>query len=217
MALPNNRVIALKVGNPEQIIQQYLAGYYPYNHPLEEYILWDRAAVRPVIELGPRTAGRAERMARRINPEFEIAEDRDFDGVLRELSRRELRRDTWVRGGVLTMYRRLHAAGYTRTFECYLDGVLAGSLLGIELPGAFLAETMFHLRPDASKACLCRAVIKYYRLGFRIIDTQMPHPRDHPAGRIGETILGIDRFVELLNRTIREFSAHRELFSGRDV
>jgi Leu/Phe-tRNA-protein transferase len=104
------------------------------------------------------------------------------------------------------IYRALHGAGVLRTVEAWADGSLVGGLVGIVLPGVFVAETMYGLVSEASKACLCQLVEEAADAGFEMIDVQMPHDEDalglpregHPCVRLGEVYMELDEFLELM-------------------
>ncbi|GAB7080321.1 hypothetical protein JCM14635_19940 [Megalodesulfovibrio paquesii] len=60
--------------------------------------------------------------------------------------------------------------------ETWLDGQLVGGLYGVSLGRAFFGESMFHCRPNASKAALaalCRTLVDWE---FEIIDCQQATP-----------------------------------------
>ena len=129
---------------------------------------------------------------------------------------RQVKEHSWVRGEVVEIYRALHAAGLLWTLEAWEKGRLVGGLVGVVLPGVFVAETMYGIVPEASKVCLCQLVEDCWnegRGGFAMIDVQTPHDRDemglplgrpgtaHPCVRLGEKLVEIAVFLRELRGT----------------
>lgn len=93
------------------------------------------------------------RSLRRSSRELEIRVDTAFDAVVAGCA--DPRRDgAWISAGYRRAYRRLHAAGWAHSVECWQDGRLAGGLFGISVGGLFAAESKFHVVTDASKAAV---------------------------------------------------------------
>ena len=70
----------------------------------------------------------------------------------------------------------LHREGITHSIEAWAGDTLAGGLYGVYVNNTFSGESMFHLRPDASKAALASLVQMLNRAGIKWIDTQMLTP-----------------------------------------
>ncbi len=99
--------------------------------------------------------------------------DSDFEGVIRGCMARE---ETWITEELVTIYLLLYQHGYAHSFETWQDGELAGGVLGIVLGSAFIGETMFHYRTDASKAAMAGLVHHLNNKGFRLFDAQILNP-----------------------------------------
>jgi leucyl/phenylalanyl-tRNA--protein transferase len=182
------------------ILAKYLDGYYVMYDRRREHFYWDREPWRAVIPLNEETDRRASRMLSRIKPPFEVVEDLHTDAVLAALCDDRVKRESWLRGEVLDIYREFRRHGRLKTIEALRDGRLAGSVLAITLGRALVAETMFGFEPSASKACLCYAVLRFGQLGYDFIDVQQEHPPDHPSARLGEQIVGLRTFLIRLRR-----------------
>jgi len=195
--------------NIAEILTRYVSGYFPL-YDLEGEFFWERLSIRAMIPVNPDTAARARRLARRGRHRFEIRHNTVTWDVVTLLQREDIKRNSWVQEEVVKIYAALHAARLLRTVEAWdTQGNLAGALLGIDLPGTFIAETMFGLVPEASKICLCRLVEDCFHEGREIIDVQTPHnldewglPREdasrttpHPCVRIGEIYLPISVYM----------------------
>lgn len=207
-------LMSSRLVNVVEILSRYAAGYFPL-YDLEGRFYWERLSIRAMIPVNADTAARARRLARRGRGRFEIRYSTAIEQVVAQLQREEIKRNSWVKEEVVKIYAALDAARLLKTVEVWdKGGNLVGALLGIDLPGTFVAETMYGLVPEASKICLCRLVedCAAGRWGHKeIIDVQTPHnleewglPREeegedrgtsHPCVRIGEIYLPISVYM----------------------
>jgi leucyl/phenylalanyl-tRNA--protein transferase len=132
-------------------------------------ILWFEPRRRGLIPLDGRFHV-PRRLARTMRRQpFEIAWDRDFEGVVRGCAERE---ETWIDETIVRSYLALHRLGCAHSVECHADGALQGGLYGVVLGRAFFGESMFSRRTDASKVALVELVGRLRRRGFLLFDTQ---------------------------------------------
>lgn len=101
---------------------------------------------------------------------FSTAINKDFEGVARGCMNRE---NTWITQELLNIYLLLHENGYAHSFETWQDGSLAGGVLGIVIGGAFIGESMFHYRTNASKVAMAGLVEHLKRKRFCLFDAQI--------------------------------------------
>ncbi len=101
--------------------------------------------------------------------------DKQFEEVIRQCSavRRKGQRGTWITEGMQRAYVELHRKGYAHSVEVWMDGELAGGLYGVAIGKSYSGESMFHLRPDASKIALYHLVEHLRDRGFPLIDCQV--------------------------------------------
>jgi leucyl/phenylalanyl-tRNA--protein transferase len=189
--------------NIEEILARYMSGYTPYYHPPEDALRWDFKEVRALIPLTAETVARARRLLRTIRPPYVIRQNEAVETVLGHLSDERIRPQTWVRGPVKSLYRTLAEHGFLRTIEAFENGIVAGAVLAIDLPGVLIIETMFSLAPNSSKQCICHAVQEYYERGYAFIDVENPHHALHPLARLGEKALPTVEYLRLLRKTVR--------------
>jgi leucyl/phenylalanyl-tRNA--protein transferase len=69
-------------------------------------------------------------------------------------------------------YLNLHRAGVAHSIETWIDGELAGGLYCVALGKALYGESMFSLRPDASKIALAALVCFCRTHGIEQVDCQ---------------------------------------------
>jgi leucyl/phenylalanyl-tRNA---protein transferase len=189
--------------NIEEILARYMSGYTPYYRPQEDALRWDFKEVRALIPLTAETVARARRLLRTIRPPYVVRQNEAVETVLGHLSDERIRPQTWVRGPVISLYRTLAEHGFLRTIEAFENGIVAGAVLAIDLPGVLIIETMLSLSPNSSKQCVCHAVEEYYERGYAFIDVENPHHALHPLRRLGEKALPTMDYLRLLSETVR--------------
>lgn len=197
LALPEDPAQAI-----EYILEQYRNGYYPTYQYDKKYFYWDRQETRTVIWLTPRVVEKADKMLAKISQTYAIEENQHVEAVLSLLANEEIKHNPWVHGENARVFRLLASTNYLKTFEAVGPAGLAGAVLGVDLPGAFLAETMVTLQPNASKAALCFLVKYYAALGYELIDVQSPHEKDHPSARLFEETIDITTYLDILKRLV---------------
>jgi leucyl/phenylalanyl-tRNA--protein transferase len=129
-----------------------------------------RLVLRPEALHVPRSLARTLRRG-----PFRFTADRAFGQVIQACAaaRREGQRGTWISRPIVEGYTALHQAGFAHSFEAWEGEALVGGLYGVSLGAAFFGESMFALRPDASKGALVRAVELLASRGFGLVDCQV--------------------------------------------
>ncbi len=179
---------------PELLEQAYREGLFPMADP-DGTIRWFSPDPRTIIPLEkfhvPRRLDRTIRQER-----FDLAFDRDFEGVIRGCADRP---ETWINDAIVQAYLALHAAGKAHSIEVYLKGTLVGGLYGVSLGGAFMGESMFSRRRDASKVCLVQLLRRLKERGFTLFDTQFTTP--HLEG-FGAVEITREEYLEQLGKDL---------------
>ena len=81
---------------------------------------------------------------------------------------------TWIRPEMHAAYFELHQAGEAYSVETWdHNGDLVGGLYGVIVNGAVAGESMFHLKPNASKLALWHLLELLRVEGHEWLDTQM--------------------------------------------
>lgn len=153
-----------------ELLWAYANGIFPMARSADDPELgWYDPDPRGVLPLDgfhiPRSLAKAARKNR-----YEIRLDTDFRAVIEACAARD---STWINAEIVRLYVELHAAGHAHSVEAWDDGGLAGGLYGVRLGAAFFGESMFALRPDASKIALLHLVARLIAGGFELLDTQM--------------------------------------------
>lgn len=162
--------------SPERLIAAYASGIFPWYGP-DSPILWWSPDPRLVLEPG---ALHVPASLRRVlnSGRFRLTLDRDFGAVIRACARvaRPGQDGTWIVPEMIAAYERLHRLGLAHSAECWEGGELVGGLYGVSLGSVFFGESMFHARPDASKALFASFVGWLAENGCTLIDCQQTTP-----------------------------------------
>jgi leucyl/phenylalanyl-tRNA--protein transferase len=179
---------------PELLESAYRQGIFPMAESNDE-ISWYAPDPRAIIELDRFHLPR--RLLRTIRRQpYEIAVDRNFEEVIRRCSGRE---ETWINEEIVLAYTALHRLGKAHSVEAYFEGTLAGGLYGVSLGGAFMGESMFTIKRDASKICLAFLVDRLKERGYTLLDTQFITPH---LERFGAVEISFSDYLERLESAL---------------
>jgi leucyl/phenylalanyl-tRNA--protein transferase len=145
----------------------------------------------------PRSLARARRRTRLT---FTI--DRAFERVIRACAdvERAHEEGTWIKPWMIRGYCEFHRLGGAHSVEAWEDGELVGGLYGVDAGGAFAGESMFHLRPNASKLALLFLIDQLRVRGLDWLDIQVMTPH---MEALGARLIPREEFLQLLARTQR--------------
>ena len=174
----------------------YRHGIFPWYSEGQPILWW---STDPRMVLAPESFRLHRSLARtlkkfRTNPAAELRFDTAFSQVIRacastprDLARRRSDRDstesgddehpesataTWIIPDMVSAYEALHSAGHAHSVETWIDGVLVGGLYCVAIGQAVFGESMFSLKPDASKIALSGLVAFCRAHGVGLIDCQ---------------------------------------------
>ena len=193
---------------PETVLHAYRRGIFPW--PVEGLpLLWFSPRERAILEFDAlHVARRLARTRRRTALRFTV--DSAFPAVIRACAGalRPGPQGTWITPEIITAYTDLHRFGFAHSVEAWRDDTLVGGLYGLDVDGAFAAESMFRREPDASKLALLHLVDHLRAGGLGWIDVQMLTPH---LERLGARAIPRERFLRLLAETrarrLRPFAA----------
>ncbi len=108
------------------------------------------------------------------DPDCEIRVDATFSQTIRACStvNRPGQSGTWIVEDMVDAYEQMHTAGFAHSIETWARGELVGGLYCVGIGRAVFGESMFSLRPDASKIALAALVAFCRRNGIDLIDCQ---------------------------------------------
>lgn len=187
---PNGLLAAGRDLSAQRLRHAYERGIFPW-YSDGQPVLWWSPDPRMVL---PVSAFRATRSllktARRVRREglWRLTLDQGFERVMRACAaHRAGQAGTWITDDIIAAYTALHHEGCAHSVEVWSNEgqtcagtasnggespQLIGGLYGVSIGRMFFGESMFALRPDASKLALFALVRLLDRLGFRVIDCQ---------------------------------------------
>ena len=179
----------------ETLREAYRKGIFPWPHegtPLP----WFSPRRRAVIFFDELHIGRSLEKARRRSP-FTFTIDRAFSDVIRACAAidRPDQDGTWIAPNIVKAYLRLHDAGDAHSVEAWDGDTLAGGLYGVDSGGVFTGESMFHLRPNASKLALLFLIDHLRSRGASFIDCQVMTPH---MESLGARLITRGRYLDML-------------------
>jgi len=159
--------------SPEWLLPAYSQGIFPWDTHVfgqEELILWFAPAERFVIF--PHKIHLSHTLKRLWKkPPYSIRTNTCFRRVMELCAQtpRPGQESTWIKPAFIDGYTQLHQMGRAHSVEVFEGEELVGGLYGVQSGSVFCGESMFSLRPNASKLALvylCR------QMSFTLIDCQ---------------------------------------------
>ncbi len=184
---------------PEMLLAAYASGVFPW--PSDELPhSWFSPDPRWVVRPADLRISRSLRKAVRRGA-FHITFDHAFERVIELCSKtsRAGQDSTWITAEIYQGYCDLHHMGWAHSVESWHEGELVGGLYGVAVGGMFSGDSMFYLRPDASKVALVALAQHLAEQGFTFLDCQV-----HTANmeRFGAFEISRRRFLEELDRAL---------------
>lgn len=156
----------------ETLLNAYQSGIFPWYNENDPIIWW---SPDPRFVLFPAELKVSKSMRPYFNQKkFTVTYDRQFENVIKACQRVERmgQKGTWITNEMLDAYVNLHQLGYAHSIEVWEGDQLAGGLYGLALGKVFYGESMFSLRPNASKFGFISLVRNLRELDFELIDCQ---------------------------------------------
>jgi leucyl/phenylalanyl-tRNA---protein transferase len=186
---------------PDNVLEAYRRGIFPW--PIEGLpLVWFCPGERAILEFADLHIARSLLREKR-RTDLHLTIDRDFPSVIRACAKtlRTAESGTWITPGIVRSYTELHRRGFVHSVEAW-EGVegerLVGGLYGVDADGAFAGESMFYLRPNASKLALLFLIEHLGERGLSWIDIQMMTPH---MQALGAKLISRDRYLKKLAET----------------
>jgi leucyl/phenylalanyl-tRNA--protein transferase len=168
--------------HPTRLLEAYHQGIFPWYNEDEEILWWSpdpRCVLFPdklIIQKSMRPILRSS--------EYRFALNENFESVISNCAnvKRHGQSGTWITPDMKKSYIELHHMGYALSAECYIKNELCGGLYGILLDGIFCGESMFSLKPNASKYAFIHLISHLKRLDVKLIDCQVYTPHLESLG-----------------------------------
>ncbi len=164
-------------------------------------IYWYTADPRAIIPIDTYKPAKSLRPVLNRN-EFEIRFDTRFGEVMRHCAApRSDDSGTWISEEIIRAYTDLHRLGLAHSVEAYAEGVLAGGLYGVAIGAAFFGESMFYLRPNASKVAFHYLIEQLRKQGFMLLDSQFMNDN---VRRYGAIEIPKEEYLQRLTQAISQ-------------
>ena len=184
--------------NTANLLQAYRKGIFPW--PMEGLPLtWFCPEERGILEFKDLHIPRSLQKLKRRAP-FHLTIDLAFEKVIEACARIERAHEegTWITPEMMRAYVGLHRLGHAHSVEAWEGDALAGGLYGVDAGGAFAGESMFYLRPNASKLALLFLIEHLSARGLEWMDIQMVTPH---MTALGARTIGRNEFLIKLAQT----------------
>jgi leucyl/phenylalanyl-tRNA---protein transferase len=186
---------------PQRVLLAYAQGIFPWPHGEDWPLLWFSPDPRTVLL--PAELHISRSLRKTLNQgRFEVRFDTAFQRVMQACAAiaRPDQDGTWITPEMIDAYSVLHELGFAHSAEAWADGKLVGGLYGVSLGAAFFGESMFAMRPNASKVAFVHLVQQLEAWAFHLVDCQMY--TDHVA-RFGATEWPREQFLQALEQALR--------------
>lgn len=179
----------------ERLLLAYKNGIFPWFND-DSLILWWSPDPRMVLFPNKVKISKSMRKVLRDNP-FELTQNTCFEKVMEHCGKveRSGQDGTWITPEMKSAYANLHKEGWAKSYEVWEDGELVGGLYGVDLGHVFCGESMFSLRPNASKFAFIKMAQELERKGYALIDCQVH--TDHLES-LGAELIPRKKFMGIL-------------------
>lgn len=152
----------------ENVLAGYSQGLFPMGDDEDDLIYWFRPDPRAVLPLADFHISRSLRRAIDRGG-FEITANTAFADVMLGCGEN---RPVWITDRVHDLYNQLHELRRAHSIEVWREGSLVGGVYGVQVGGAFMAESKFHRISNASKVALAALVNRLEKSGFLLLEVQ---------------------------------------------
>lgn len=157
----------------ERLLLAYRSGIFPWYNEDEPICWW---SPNPRFVLYPAELKISNSMKTVLqNGKYRFTTNRAFTQVIQNCKTvsRNAQDGTWISPAMLKAYTILHELGHAHSAETWQDGELIGGLYGIRLGKLFFGESMFSLKPNASKFAFINYVRLLQKENVQLIDCQL--------------------------------------------
>jgi len=159
----------------ERLLLAYKSGIFPWYNPTEP-ILWWSPDPRMVLFPNKFKVSKSFRKTLRETT-LKVTVNNAFEKVISNCAQipRKGQTGTWITHEMIEAYINLHELGYAKSVEVWDQETLVGGLYGIDLPEfkVFCGESMFSLKPNASKIAFYHLANNLNKRSYKVIDCQV--------------------------------------------
>ena len=164
------------------LLRAYCSGIFPW--PINEHIVpWCCPEERGILDFNDLHISRSLTRARRKTT-FDFTIDEAFLEVITACAtvERKWESGTWITPQMILAYTDFHNEGYAHSVEVWEGTELVGGIYGVDARGSFSGESMFSLKPNASKLGQLFLIDHLKSRGLDWMDIQMLTPHMEAMG-----------------------------------
>jgi leucyl/phenylalanyl-tRNA---protein transferase len=179
----------------ERLLLAYRSGIFPWYNEDEPICWW---SPDPRFVLYPTELKVSKSMKTVLqNGKYRFTTNRAFEQVIQNCKTvsRHGQDGTWISPAMQNAYITLHKLGYAHSAEAWQDGELIGGLYGIRMGNLFFGESMFSLKPNASKFAFINYVRLLQKENVQLIDCQL---HTNHLESLGARMIPRQLFTEIL-------------------
>ncbi len=179
----------------ERLLLAYHSAIFPWYNEDEPICWW---SPNPRFVLYPAELKVSNSMKTVLqNGKYRFTTNRAFVQVIQNCKTvsRHAQDGTWISPAMQKAYTTLHELGYAHSAETWQDGELIGGLYGIRLGNIFFGESMFSLKPNASKFAFINYVRQLQKENVQLIDCQL---HTNHLETLGARMIPRQQFIEML-------------------
>lgn len=179
----------------ERLLLAYKNGIFPWFND-DALILW--WSPDPRMVLFPNEINVSKSMRKVLRDErFQLTQNSCFSEVLERCASMERKgqEGTWITPKMKSAYVDLHKKGWAKSYEVWEGGVLVGGLYGVDLGHVFCGESMFSIKPNASKFAFVKMAQELQEKKYHLIDCQV---HTNHLESLGAELIPRKQFVEIL-------------------
>lgn len=158
----------------------YPLGIFPWPGEDPDLFPWVTPLVRGVLPLEKFHLGKSTRRSL-DRAGFRVTKNTAFRKVI-EACHTAHEPDSWIHPLMRDAYTEAHQLGFAHSYEVWEGEELVGGLYGIDSGHFFSGESMFHKRPNATKAAIAFLVEERKALGNELLDIQQLTPHMERMG-----------------------------------
>jgi len=137
---------------------------------------------------------------------FKVQFNSDFERVILACAnaKRKDNGGTWLTKNMIEAYINFHYAGFAYSVETLDENDnLVGGVYGVNIGNFVSGESMFYLKPNASKVALVSLMNFLHQKGIEWLDTQMVTP---VVASLGGIEISREKFLTMLNSSVKKSS-----------
>ncbi len=185
--------------NSKNLFNAYKIGMFPWPVSENDPNLWSSPDPRGVLFCSEFRVNRTlSKFLKKT--EFEVTFNKDFHRVISFCKNNPNRdEDTWITNELQVGYEKFHQEGNAYSLEVWDKNQLVGGLYGVKINNFYSAESMFYLKPNASKFAIYHLIQHLNESQIKWLDIQMVSPT---LEEMGGREISRPKFLELLSKSI---------------